>query len=120
MGIFRWWRLIFLLGLISLTACLQAGELTAPASGDGEGLPATGALPEIEPPLDFDPLLPFDAIPPIYDPAFQTSNEIRYADEELVIGIAIGEEAKAYSITVLRAREMVNDELAGIPILVTW
>jgi hypothetical protein len=41
-------------------------------------------------------------------------------DDELIIGIAIDGEAKAYPITVLRSREMVNDELGGIPILVTW
>jgi hypothetical protein len=36
------------------------------------------------------------------------------------MGFALGDEAKAYPIAVLRSREMVNDELAGIPILVTW
>jgi hypothetical protein len=41
-------------------------------------------------------------------------------DDELILGIAIGSQAKAYPITVLRFREMVDDELAGIPILVTW
>ena len=37
-----------------------------------------------------------------------------------IMGVAIEGEAKAYSVTVLRFREMVNDELAGWPILVTW
>ena len=37
-----------------------------------------------------------------------------------VIGISLDGEAKAYPISVLRFREMVNDELAGIPTLVTW
>ena len=41
-------------------------------------------------------------------------------DEELIIGVAWDGEAKAYPITVLRSREMVNDELAGLPTLVTW
>jgi hypothetical protein len=41
-------------------------------------------------------------------------------DDELVLGVAWDGEAKAYPITVLRFREMVNDELAGIPTLVTW
>jgi hypothetical protein len=76
--------------------------------------PTTGAS------YSFDPLLPFDAIPPVYDPNFLPTDEIQYKDEELVIGVVLNGEAKAYSITVLRSREMVNDELAGIPILVTW
>ena len=41
-------------------------------------------------------------------------------DDELVIGISLEGESKAYPITVLRFREMVNDELGGLPILVTW
>ena len=62
----------------------------------------------------------FDIIRPIYDPRFAPVAEAPYDDSELVMGIAIGGEAKAYAITVLTFREMVNDELGGIPILVTW
>jgi len=40
--------------------------------------------------------------------------------DDLVIGIAIADEAKAYPVGVLRFREMVNDEISGIPILVSW
>jgi hypothetical protein len=36
------------------------------------------------------------------------------------MGVALNGEAKAYPVTVLRIREMVNDELGGLPILVTW
>jgi len=41
-------------------------------------------------------------------------------DDDLVMGVAIEGEAKAYPVSVLRFREMVDDELSGIPILVTW
>lgn len=68
----------------------------------------------------FSPLLGFDSIRPIYDPEFAGAAEAPLIDDELVIGFSLGGEAKAYPITVLRSREMVNDELAGIPILVTW
>lgn len=36
------------------------------------------------------------------------------------MGIAINGEAKAYPVSVLRFREIVNDELGELPILVTW
>jgi len=36
------------------------------------------------------------------------------------MGVAIQGEAKAYPVSVLRFREMVDDELGGLPILVTW
>jgi hypothetical protein len=65
-------------------------------------------------------LLPFDGIRPIYEPEFVVADRAPYQPEELVMGVALDGEAKAYPVTVLRFREMVNDELAGIPILVTW
>jgi hypothetical protein len=68
----------------------------------------------------FDQLLPFDAIRPVYDPEFVPAGEAPLDPDELILGVAWDGEAKAYPITVLRSREMVNDELAGIPTLVTW
>ena len=68
----------------------------------------------------FAQLLPFDGIRPVYDPQFVTASESPLHEDELILGIALEGESKAYPITVLRHREMVNDELAGIPILVTW
>ena len=62
----------------------------------------------------------FDAIPPLYDPEFADVAEAPLSDDELVMGVEIDGAAKAYPITVLRSREMVNDEMAGIPILVSW
>lgn len=68
----------------------------------------------------FPGVIPFDGILPIYEPMFVAANEAMFQDDELVMGVAIGDEAKAYPVTVLHFREMVNDELAGIPILVSW
>ncbi|MCP4166991.1 MAG: DUF3179 domain-containing protein [Chloroflexi bacterium] len=61
-----------------------------------------------------------DGILPIYEPVFVTAAESPFHDDELVIAVSINGESKAYPISVLRGREMVNDELAGTPILVTW
>jgi hypothetical protein len=94
-----------------------------------------GEVPEIPPDEDsiapnvrvddpteysFAQLLPFDGIAPVYDPEFVPAAQSPLLDEELVIGVTLDGEAKAYPITVLRFREMVNDEMAGIPTLVTW
>ena len=65
-------------------------------------------------------MLAFDAIYPVYDPIFAGVTDAPLDDDELVMGVAIGGEAKAYPVSVLRFREMVDDELAGWPILVTW
>ncbi len=71
-------------------------------------------------PLGYEQSIPFDGIYPVYTPFFAASDDAGFDDEELVLGAAWDGEAKAYPITVLRFREMVNDELAGIPILVTY
>ena len=68
----------------------------------------------------FQQLLPFDGIRPIYEPQFVNAEESPLFEEELVMGVSIQGEAKAYPVTVLRFREMVDDELGGLPILVTW
>jgi len=75
---------------------------------------------EIEQDISFPTLLPKDGILPVYDPEFSPADEAPLEDEELIIGISLNGEAKAYPITVLRTREMVNDDLGGRPILVTW
>jgi len=73
-----------------------------------------------ERPMGYEQSIPFDGIYPIYDPSFVTADEAPFEDDELVLGVSWDGEAKAYPITVLRFREMVNDELAGIPTLVTY
>lgn len=65
-------------------------------------------------------LIPLDGIRPVYQPQFVDAAAAPLHDEELVIGVSIEGEAKAYPITVLRFREMVNDELGKLPIPVTW
>ena len=67
-------------------------------------------------------LIPRDGIRPIYETALQfaAADEAPYDDDELVIGVEINGEAKAYAIGPLNAREMVNDTVGGVPILVTW
>jgi hypothetical protein len=61
-----------------------------------------------------------DDILPIYNPRFLPAAQVRLREDELVLGVAIGDQAKAYPITILNGREMVNDGLGGVPILVTW
>lgn len=65
-------------------------------------------------------LLPYDAIRPVYDPRFIPADQANLQSSELVMGVAWDNQAKAYPVTVLRLREMVNDEMAGIPYLVSW
>lgn len=65
-------------------------------------------------------MLGFDGIPPIYTPRFVSAQEAPLIDDELVMGVVIDGDARAYPVTVMRFREIVNDEIGGWPVLVTW
>jgi hypothetical protein len=112
---------------ISPTITQQMAATETPAGEIAKGItqPTVTLKPEPANPADipgYRKLIPFDGIRPVYNPQFATIDEVATLmfDEELVMGVAGDGEAKAYPVTVLRFREMVNDELAGIPILVTW
>ena len=71
-------------------------------------------------PDGFRQLLPRDAIMPVYEPEFVVANATPWPRSTQVIGVASGDEAKAYPVSFLNRREMVVDSIDGIPILVTW
>ena len=64
--------------------------------------------------------IPKDAIRPVYDPTFLTAPEVILSSDDLVIGLTINGDSRAYPISVLERREMVNDVVGGVPILATW
>jgi hypothetical protein len=62
---------------------------------------------------------PRDGIPPIDNPKFLTKND-EIGLEEPVIFLEINNEAKIYPIQVLTWHEIVNDEIGGVPVAVTF
>lgn len=54
---------------------------------------------------------------PIVEPG-----EAKLADADLVIGVAIGEEARAYPVNLMWGpeNEALNDVIAGVPVAATW
>ncbi len=68
----------------------------------------------------FRQLIPRDAINPVYQPQFLPAQSVVLGPQDLVIGVAINGESKAYPVGPLNRREMVNDVVGGVPILVTW
>ena len=68
----------------------------------------------------FRQLLSRDGITPIYDPKFVFAAKASFGDNDLVMGVTINGESKAYPVGMLNFREMVIDEVGGVPILVTW
>lgn len=71
-------------------------------------------------PDGFRQLLDRDDIRPVYRPRFVTAAAARWEPEELVIGVDLEGEARAYPVSFLNRREIVVDLHRGIPTFVTW
>lgn len=108
-----------------LTTTTGGSSTLSPAEADPEVIASIYRELNPDGPKDvearfFDQLLPPDAIEPIYSPAIGLPDAAELEADELIIGVSLGGESRAYPIKVLRFREMVNDKLGGAPILVTW
>lgn len=71
-------------------------------------------------PAGFRQILRRDGIAPVYLPNFVRPDEADWPDEELVIGVDLEGEARAYPVGFLNRREIVVDIHRGIPTFVTW
>ena len=72
--------------------------------------------------LEIVTLLGFDGIPSIENPQFvepEVADET-YDPDELVLGVEINGDARAYSVPLLSRHEIVNDVVGGKPIAITW
>ena len=73
-----------------------------------------------EAPDGFRQLLRRDLIAPVYDPQFVQRSGVGWPEDELVIGVDLEGEARAYPVGFLNRREIVVDLHRGVPTLVTW
>ena len=76
--------------------------------------------------IDYNEILsggpPPDGIPPIDNPQFESiaAGDEWLADQQPVIALAQGDEAKAYPLAILTWHEIANDEIDGTPVAVTF
>lgn len=65
---------------------------------------------------------PPDGIPPIDDPVYAPISEIDFIDDdnEGVIVVEINGDVKAFPIQILIWHEIVNDEVGGVPVTITY
>ena len=61
-----------------------------------------------------------DGIRPVYKPEFVRAADSPWSDDELVIGVDLAGEARAYPVGFLNRKEIVVDLHNGIPTFVTW
>ncbi len=66
--------------------------------------------------------VPRDGIPPLDNPSFVTQDEADdyVEDQEPVVVFEANGEAKAYPLQILTWHEIVNDEVGGLPVSVTY
>ncbi len=111
----RWLTMVGVLA-VSLAACTKGASEAA--SG-----PEASVIPS--PLVDPDQIIsggpPPDGIPPIDDPKFVPASEVGYlAVAEPVLAVEIAGEAKAYPLQIMTWHEIVNDEIGGVPVSVTY
>lgn len=107
-------RLLFLLGLMLFV--LAASGFSGISSADFDFSKHSVPLDQI---LAGGP--PKDGIPAILKPAFLKATEAGFlTDQDPVLGLVDKGEAKAYPIKILNWHEIVNDTLAGKPVVVTY
>ncbi len=62
-----------------------------------------------------------DRIPPIHDPKYEAAAQATWLDEEdVILGYSSGGQAWAYPVRILNFHEIVNDDLAGEPLLISY
>ena len=119
-----------LLTVALAAACAQTASPDPPAPG-ADSLPPPGAAEEFRTDftrhsVPYSELLsggpPKDGIPAIDAPKYETVAETDswLSDTEPVILIRAGPEARAYPVRILVWHEIVNDELGGLPLAVTY
>ncbi len=127
-------RMAILLSLLVVVAVLGVAQLIRQARSPTPLLATgAGAVPALAA-WDFDSedcLLswdqveaggpPKDGIPALTDPEMLAAGEADYLDgEDIVIGVAHGDEARAYPLRILNWHELVNDTVGGMHVLVTY
>jgi len=74
------------------------------------------------PPSEIQPSVPRDAIPTIDAPVFESAQEARtWMDGRApVIALEIDGDARAYPLSIMLWHEIINDDVGGRPLLVTF
>jgi len=64
---------------------------------------------------------PQDGIPSIDDPKFVSASDEEFvSDDDIVIGLEINGDVKAYPLFIMVWHEIVNDEVGGTPVSITY
>ncbi len=95
---------------------------TAPDAPTAQPSPTSTPSANMDRDLEIVTLLRKDAIPAILEPEFLAVTEAdeQMKEDELVLGISIEGDSRAYSVNMLSRHEIANDVVGGMPVAVTW
>ena len=68
----------------------------------------------------FQQIIPRGRIAAINDPRYVSAEEARIEDDSFVLGVVIDGQARAYSLNLLNAHEVVNDEIGKTKFAAVW
>lgn len=106
-------KILFLIPALTVLLLFSCGE-----DDGGTGQPNDWLIPLSE---VFDGGPGKDGIPSVDAPSFRTIEETTYMqDDDLVVGIKIGDEIRAYTHPILDWHEIVNDEFGGMAFGLTY
>jgi len=114
---------VVLVGIVGIAYLLMRRPTQIVILGDPVDSTGAGTVPTAtERTYEIVELLPPDAIPSIDNPEFYSSEEAdkEYDPDEMVLGVSINGDTRAYSTSLLDRHEIVNDEVGGRKIAVTW
>ncbi len=122
---------LFLLVLVAASAVAVAAGVAGPTASSAPGSPPAdgadvrvtedGTRYLVHPGALRQGCPGTDCIPSIEDPTFQPADAADWLDgDDRVIGVVIDGEARAYPLRILAAHEIVNDQVAGRPVAVTY
>ncbi len=114
------WAIVAAVALVAAVVAI-AGRHSTVRNPSGEVLEAGG--PSFDPIRadEIQSILPQDAIPALIKPAYLTASQaLDIYDQEEVIGVVVNGDARAYPLSTLSAHEIVDDDIGGQPIAVTW
>ncbi len=57
---------------------------------------------------------------PVLNPAFAAAKEAGIEDDDMVLAVNLGTEARAYPVRMLAYHHIVNDRIGGVPIVATY
>ena len=125
-----WRRMI---GLLLISVAVAAGYVAwIEATGPDSFLPQVSAQAPIEKRFDLGSSVvdikeiraggpPKDGIPALSRPAFiKVADAVYLQAQDRVIGVVLGDEARAYPLAIMNYHEIVNDTIGTTPIAVTY